>query len=225
MIKKIMFIVCMLFIITGCSDNSNLISNELDNSNDIVDIDNEENNENIYIDDNPIKIALYNGKNKITYYNTTLANFKDIGVFDVYYTDIDTLDSSSSRDNYPKFYNEYENIDDYKTGFYITFEAEGKTVEQLILDPSSMHAMGPFLYVYLYDDVNQAPGTYYSHLEMDDMDENTIISSIKLFLAERGKNITSPISMTVFTYNGEEDFDDDGKYRGISSYTIEINVN
>ena len=124
--------------------------------------------------------------------------------------------------NYLKYYNQYENIKNHKTGFYISFEAEGKTIEQLILDPSAKHAMTPYLYVYLYDAVNQKDGAYYSHLEPVDMKEDTIISSIKLFLAEETYKITSPITITAFTYNDEEDFTEDNKYRGISSYTVVI---
>ena len=84
--------------------------------------------------------------------------------------------------------------------------------------------MTPYLYIYLYDDVNQAPNTYYSHLEMKDFNDSTIISSIKLFLAQEGIKITSPITMTVFTYNGDEDFDENNRYRGNSSYTIIIDI-
>ena len=78
------------------------------------------------------------------------------------------------------------------------------------------------MYIYLYDDINQTPGTFYSHLEPEDMKDNTIISSIKLFLAQEGSKISSPITLTVFTYDGDEDFTEEKKYRGISSYTINI---
>ena len=53
------------------------------------------------------------------------------------------------------------------------------------------------------------------------MKENTIISSIKLFTAHKGTSITSPITLTAFTYDSEDDFKDN-KYRGTSSYTITI---
>ena len=84
--------------------------------------------------------------------------------------------------------------------------------------------MTPYLYIYLYDDVNQASGTYYNHLEPSDMKDNTIYSSIKLFLAQEGIKITSPITMTVFTYDTEDDITEDNHYRGNSSYTITINT-
>ena len=97
-------------------------------------------------------------------------------------------------------------------------------MESLILDASSTYALQPYMYVYLYDDVNQAPNTYYSHLKKEDMNEKTIISSIKLFLAYETEKISSPITLTVFTYDTLDDFTEDNIYRGNSSYTIEIDL-
>ena len=217
--KNFIILLTSLFILTGCNQKQNISNNINEETNNIE----PEIKEEIYIDDNPIKVSLYDGKYKIKdTYETTLKNLKDINVFDVYYTDIDKLESSSSRTNYPKFYSQYENIENYKTGFYITFEANNEYLDELVLDPSSQYNMNPYLYIYLYDDVNQKKGAYYSHLKMEDINENTIISSIKLFLGEKANLITSPITLTVFTYDGEEDFDENGLYRGNSSYTIEI---
>jgi len=218
--KKIILFISLLFLLTGCNINNKEINNNSNTLNDTNDI--EEPAIDTYTDNNNVKVALYQGKNKVISYSTTLSNFKDIGTFQAYYTDIDTLDSSNIKYNYQKYYNEYENIENHKTGFYISFEAEGKLIEQLILDPTSKHAMTPYLYVYLYDGVNQKDGAYYSHLEPEDMKDNTIISSIKLFLAQQGSKISSPISFTVFTYDDMEDFTEDNKYRGNSNYTITI---
>lgn len=225
--KKIILILTILFIITGCQNQSvNKDNNQINetNSDEITNIE-ETKEDNIYIDDNPIKIALYENNNIVKSYNTTLSNFKDIAVFDIYYTDIEKVSESNTKDNYLKYYNEYQSIENYKTGFYFTFEADGKKIEHLALDPNSQHAMTPYLYIYLYDDVNQEPYTYYSHLEPKDIKDNTIYSSIKLFLAQEGSKITSPITMTVFTYDNEDDFDEFNKYRGNSSYTITIDIN
>ena len=57
---------------------------------------------------------------------------------------------------------------------------------------------------------------FWSHID------NTIYSSIKLYLHKDTKTITSPITLTVFTYKDENDFID-GHYRGNSKYTITIN--
>lgn len=212
--KKIFLLLTFIIILTGCEITKESSFKE-------IKIDNTIKND-TYIDDNPIKIALYENDHIIKSYSTTLGNFKEIAVFNIYYTNKESLDSSNIKYNYQKYFNEYKEIENYKTGFYISFEAEESKIEQLVLDPTSKHAMAPYLYIYLYDDVNQATGSFYSHLEPEDMKENTIISSIKLFFAHKGTSLTSPISLTVFTYNGDDDFTEDGHYRGTSSYTIEI---
>lgn len=212
--KKIILFITIFLILTGCEDRN-------DNSIKEINLD-ETIKTNTYVDNNPIKVALYEDNHIIKSYSTTLANFKEIAVFNIYYTNKEKLDSTNIKYNYQKYYNEYDNIENYKTGFYISFEAEGKKIEQLALDPTSKHAMTPYLYIYLYDDINQVPGTFYSHLEPEDMKDNTIISSIKLFLAQEGEKITSPITLTVFTYDSDDDFTKDNHYRGISSYTIKI---
>lgn len=215
--KKAILLFSIFLLLTSCKNNTEYTFKEI-NIDENIKIDN-------YIDDNPIKVSLYQGNQKVKSYKTTLGNFKEIGVFNVYYTNKEKLDSSNIKYNYQKYYNEYQNISNYKTGFYITFEVNDKKIEKLILDPTSKHSMEPYMYVYLYDDINQAPGTFYSHLEPDDMKENTIISSIKLFFPQNGYAITSPITLTVFTYDSDDDFTEDNHYRGKSSYTIEIQTN
>ena len=211
--KKILIILTIL-LLSGCSNKIESPYKEI-NIDNTIKIDE-------YIDNNPVQIGIYENTNLVKNYKTTLSNFKDIAVFNIYYTNKEKLDSSNIKYNYQKYLTNYQNINNHKNGFHITFEADGKQIEELILDPSSKHKMTPYLYVYLYDDINQAEGTFYNHLEPSDMKDNTIISSIKLFLAQNGTAITSPITLTAFTYDTEDDFTKDNHYRGTSSYTITI---
>ena len=217
MFKKIILFIGVFSFLTGCVNKEN----NLDNKKDDLIIE-EENIIDTYVDNNMVKVGLYNNKYKVTEYKTTLGNMKDIGVFDVYFTDKQMVDSSNTKTNFLKYAQEYDDISNHKIGFYISFVAQDSMIEEVILDPSKQHKMEPYLYIYLYDDVNQTPGTYYSHLEMDDMKDNTVFSSIKLFLAQEGVKIESPITLSVFTYDGIDDFDDNGRYRGNSYYTFEI---
>ena len=50
---------------------------------------------------------------------------------------------------------------------------------------------------------------------------DTVFSSIKLYLHNKTNEITSPITLTAFTYKDDNDFLD-GHYRGNSKYTITI---
>lgn len=217
--KKIILLITIIFILTSCHKENNELKNESNISNNNIEIEEEIET---YKDENPVKVALYENSKKVTSYSTTLREKKDIASFDVYYTDIDKVTSSNTKTNYLKYYNEYENLNNHKNGFYISFEVEGKKMESLILDAKGTYSLQPYMYVYLYDDINQDPNTYYSHLKKEDMNDNTIISSIKLYLAYEVDKITSPITLTVFTYDTLDDFDESNLYRGNSSYTIEI---
>ena len=227
--KKIILYITIISILTGCNinqnnkqDNKEISNNNQEQSNNKI---NEEENINTYTDENPVKVALYEKNKIVKNYNTTLSNYKDIAVFDIYYTNDEETTERNTKSNYQKYYNMYENISNIKNGFYFEFEADGKKIEHLALDPNSIFAMSPYLYIYLYDDINQEPNTYYSHLEPSDMNESTIISSIKIFSAQEGIKITSPITVTVFTYDSLDDITNDNHYRGNSSYTITINTN
>ncbi len=176
-----------------------------------------------YIDDNPIKIGIYYNNNLVKTFTESPAYHKVLGTFNIYYTNQNTVDNNGVKYNFNKYYNQYKDIDKYKIGFYITYKAEGKKVEETIIDASKTHVMDPYLYVYLYDDIHQKDGTWYSHVEEKDMKENTIFSSIKLFYANKPELIEFPITLTAFTYKSEEDFNKNKQYRGNSFYTIEIN--
>lgn len=215
--KNLSFIMVLLTIITGCKNNEKI--NDVENQDKPVQIEEQKDE---YVDNNPIVVGLYdNDYNLVKEYNTTKQNFKDL-IFSVYYTNQEVLDSNNQKYNWNKFYNEYTNIDNYKIGFSFSFSSGEEKIEKTILEPET-YAFNPYFYIYLYDDIIQPDGSFYSHLEKTDVNENTIFSSIKIYLVEADK-ITSPIELTVFTYDGEEDFDEFNKYKGKSRYTIKINL-
>jgi len=220
--KKILFVIVLLSLMTGCDSNNEILEDD-DNSyhvNEDIPVEDID----VYADNNPIKVGLYENDKLITKYSTTLANHKEITVFNIYYTNKELLDSTNIKYNFNKYFNEYTNIDNYKIGFYVEFEVDGEKIEKMVFDPTSKHSMTPYLYIYLYDDIHQENEAWYSHLELDDVNEDTIYSSIKLYLAQEGSKITSPISLTVFTYDSDDDFDENGYYRGNSRYTLVIEV-
>ncbi len=215
--KKIIFVLTVPLLLTGCFDKVE--------EKEISDNKEEEVVEEIdsYIDDNPITVGLYINGKLINEYNTTFRNDMDIASFDVYFTNDEDVGSSNTKNNFKKYYNNYENIDNYKIGFYVTFNANGKKYEKVVLDSDCEFALTPYIYLYLYDDIHQPDNTWYSHVTKEEEKSDTIFSSIKLYLAERYDEIESAITLTVFTYDGEEDFDEQGYYRGKSSHTVIIN--
>ena len=211
--KKILIIISLL-LLTACSNQSNSPKNiDLDKQLDI--------SINTYQDNNPITIGLYEDEHLIKDYHVKLTNMKDITVFNIYYTNQDPLENNYIKYNWNKYYKNYENIDKYKIGFIISFKAEGKLYKEQILTPDCEYIFAPYLYIYLYDDINQPNGSWYSHLLPEEVNDKTIFSSIKLFMANKATDISSPITLTVFTYD-EDDFDSSNNYIGKSKYTTTI---
>lgn len=188
--------------------------------------DTELENKEIYVDDNPIKLSLflydnnYHNKNRIeeTYY-TDFKSGVDIGSFEVLLTDDSVIDGKSFKDAWNKYYSGYENIDDYKVGFNIKFMLyDGTNYNSNYLEPDN-YRYGEYFYTYLYDDIHQVDGAFYSHLES--MEEDTLITSLKIYAVD-GIDDVDYFVLSVFTYDGEEDFDQEDNYRGDSIYTINI---
>lgn len=212
--KKILIIIILLFTLTSCTKKPN----------DPINLDDTLNiNISTYKDDNPIKVGLYVDEYLSKEYTTTKTNMQDITVFNIYYTNKEKLENNYIKYNFNKYYNEYENIDKYKIGFIISFSVNDKTYREQILTPDSEYLFAPYIYIYLYDDIHQTPNTWYSHLLKEEVNDDTIYSSIKLFKADHANEITSPITLSVFTYD-KDDFDNNHNYIGSSIYTTTINI-
>ena len=103
-----------------------------------------------------------------------------------------------------------------------TGEKTGEVISKNITSITNEYVFDPYFYVYLYDDIHQADGAWYSHITKEQDGKNTMYTSIKLYLVKISR-VTSPITLTAFTYDSEDDFDSDGNYRGNSKYQIKIN--
>lgn len=219
--KKVLLFI-LIILLTGCSSKTikeETIKKDLTEEAPIKE-------EEKYEDDNPIKLGLFlydnNYSNKSVLekeYYTNFTSGVDIGSFEVFLTDEKTIDGTSFKNTWNKYYSNYNDIDNYKVGFNVKFIlSDGTNFNANFLEPD-IFKFSEYFYVYLYDDINQEDGTIYSHLET--MSENTMLTSIKLYAVE-GIDKVENIILTAFTYDGEEDFDSDGNYRGSSSYTIRI---
>ncbi len=173
-----------------------------------------------YVDTNPITVGLYKDRKLIKEYNKKFSNETDLAIFSVFFTNEENVGNNNFKTTWKNYYNKYEDITDYKIGFYISFDINGEHKENLVLGPKNLYDLDPYLYPFLYDDINNSG--YYSHVTTKDVKDNTVYTSIKLYLHHQTSEITSPITLTVFTYKDDNDFID-GHYRGNSSYTITIN--
>lgn len=182
-----------------------------------------------YTDDNPIVIGLYmkyeDGRKLLTTYNGKYVNDIDVGVFAAVATHQAVIRSTPYQTVWKSYWDKYTGIENYKIGYHIRFTLKsGEVIEKNILSPTDTPSIVDYIRLYLYDDVNQIPGGWYSHLLASEVTAKTIITSIKLTGAVKTSEIVGPITLTVFTYNGSEDFDPISHlYRGTSSYSILIN--
>ena len=212
--KKILLII-MIILMVGCSNNE---IKETPTPTPTPTITPEPTPE--YVDTNPIVVGIYKDRKLITEYNKKFKDQTDIAIFSIFFTNEKNVGNGNFKTTWKKYYNQYQDISDYKIGFEIDVDINGERQENIMLNPKNQHKIYPTLYAYLYDDIHNSG--YYSHVTMDDVKDNTVYSSIKLYLHKDTKTITSPITLTVFTYKDENDFID-GHYRGNSKYTITIN--
>ena len=216
--KKIYFLI--LILLTSCKVNNNE-ANQIQEQ-----LFTEEVQEEKYIDNNEVKLSLFlydgNYKNKTRIEDTYYTEFRsgnDIGSFEVFLTDEEIVDGTTFKNTWNKYYIQYENIENHKIGFNIKFILKDGTHYNANYFEPDTYKFGKYFYTYLYDDVNQLDGTYYSHLE--EIEENTLLTSIKIYAVENIDEVDSFI-LSAFTYDTEDDFDGEGNYKGNSIYVIRI---
>lgn len=215
--KKIIILTFLILLITGCSDKTSQVEENKTKSNKIV----EEEKKDTYVDTNPIKLGLYIDKKITKEYQTSWVRLQDICIIETYFTQDNEITGQTQKDSWNYYYNNYQNIDNYKIGYNISFTAEGKKFNKTILTPNDIDDFFYYVQLYLYDDINQPNNTYYSHLTNDTYNDNTIISSIKITGGSGIELVESDITITAFTYS-YDDFDENNNYLGNSKYTIII---
>ncbi len=181
-----------------------------------------------YEDKNEMKIGLYTDegdkKKLVSDYYCDFSAENIMGLFYAIPSDEETIPGYDFKEVFDSYYTKYEDYEKYKIGYNIKFTMEdGSVIDETILDPDDAYFMFPEVQFYLYDDINLIPGRSYYHITQDIMNDERICSSVKLVGDKRTKNIISPIELTVFTFDGKDDFDEiTKKYRGNSYYTIRI---
>lgn len=218
--KKIL-IIFACFILCACGSKKTIEVKETNNN-----VKKDKEIKDTYKDDNNTIVGLYLEKGKalelVTDYSTDIVSGKDIGVYQIYFSNDNTinLDSKFGEEYYNKFIS-LENHDNIKVGFNIKYSlSNGENINQTITNPSNTITNG-YIPTYLYDDYKNRYSNFYSHIEENDYNDDTLFTSIKLY-ANSIDMLVSDIKLTVFTYDTLDDFDIDGNYRGNSKYTVNI---
>lgn len=146
---------------------------------------------------------------------------KDIDCFEIFASTQARLPGGSFADMWRDAWDAHGSHPETKIGFHISFPlASGQVIQKTLLKPSDSQDFYEYLEIYLYDDVNQ-DGGWYTHLDDEDMEVETIISSIKLTAGSRIDQV-GDITLTAFLYNSPDCFDSQGDYIGPVSESIVI---
>ena len=228
---KRFLLLCIPLLLCGCSldDFKKVDANEL-----IFNKNETKEEENIvkvpeYVDENPVKLSLYvdnstGGLDKVTdTFKETWRLKRDIVVFGTIFSEEEQLASDYFQNIWKKYASNYENVENYKVGWYVNFKlTDGTEIDQMIFSPKDVDSFYDYLEIYLYDSANVPIGVWYSHLLEKNMTDKTIMTSMKLTAGSKFESIISPIKVMVFTYDGEDDFDENGYYKGNSKYIVQV---
>lgn len=228
--KKVMyfvFIATIVFLMCACT-NKKIEKEEKVDDEEIGEEPISEEEKDTYVDDNPITVGLYINYNGTTtlvdHYDSTWKQYTDIIVFSTFYTKEKTLTADSVAGTFDTYKNNYSNINNYRIGYNVKFSVKnGDVIDRTILNITDSILSTEYLLFYFYDDILHRNDNWYSHITETEWNTSTMMTSFKITGGTVYNEVTSPVEVTVFTYDGTEDFDEDGKYRGNSKYTVILN--
>lgn len=146
----------------------------------------------------------------------------DIDCFEIFAAQEEMVTGRSFAAMWKEAWEQHEGHETAKIGFIIEFSLTGgRNVRAQLLKPSDSADFYEYLEIYMYDDIHQTPGVWYTHLEDKDMKGEAIISSIKLTSGSKIDEV-GDILLTAFIYDGEDNFDLNGDYIGQVLQTIVI---
>lgn len=216
--KKVFIILLCLMLVTGCSTTeSKKVEKKKKEKKEVVEV------KDTYKDENNMPIGFYENNKKITTKTVAFKVGYDFGGnLQVFPSKEESI--QGGWDNFYDEWNKYDSNHKTKIGYNISYTLnDGRKISHTILNPSNTMDYQGYVAVYLYDDYNNRNKSWYSHLEDNDYNDNTFITSIKLFGNSAVTDINSDVVITAFTYDTEDDFDEETKeYRGNSKASITL---
>ena len=154
---------------------------------------------------------------------------KGVDICDLYVfaSDEDTLKDGDYNRLFYRCWNSFPNAQAYKLGYHVKFALKtGEAVDLWIRSPKdapkdSKKYFYQFVEVYMYDSLKPKTGPKRMHLVESAMKPDTLITSIKLTCGSRIAEVTD-ITLGVFAYRSDADFDAQGKYIGPVLYEIPV---
>lgn len=215
--KRFIIIITILLIVCGCTKNN-------EEKKDIVKKEKKEDVVDTYKDNNVTPIGIYklegNTLTRLNKINVTPAIEQEIGTFQIFpsFEESVVLNKGFGL----ACYDEWEKYKDVKLGINIKFSlSDGENISYNIFSPENTFDKWEYLMNYLYDDYANFGKGFYSHMEKEDFNENSLITSLKIQSSYSIGLVNSKIVVTAFTYDTEDDIKDN-EYRGNSSHSMTI---
>jgi len=161
--------------------------------------------------------------NLITEYVSNWEKGKDIECFEAFTTNEKTVTGNGFKNAWEPYWNKYSDAADCKIGYCLTFTLNSSEVfTKTIKAPTDTAQYFNYIELYIYDDVHQTQGVWYTHLSESDIKDNTFMTSIKLTAGSKISEVKD-IKLSAFTYSSAKDFDPvTGMYIGKNSYEITV---
>ena len=149
---------------------------------------------------------------RLTEYVCNWRKGKDIDCFEALVSDAETLTGKNFLSICKEAWMTLPDPYVMRIGYTLRYTlSNGQTVNLVIRSPGDI-SHTEYVECYLYDDVHQKGG-FYTHLSESQMNENTLITSIKITCGDRIGQVEE-MWLGAFLYDSEERFDETGRYIG-----------
>ena len=228
--KKYLVLLIFLLFVFGCNKKENNVENKENIEN--IEVEPEPVPEPIeepqvpeYQDLNNTPISLYYNKKRVSEIEVNIQVGKDIARFQAFPSTDEYLSYNGSFGQafHDKFF-EYNQNNNLKIGYNLSYDViDGRHFSQTIKHIPQAYDLQGYILPFLYDDYDLLINNkIYKHVDIEEETDSNIFSTIKLYGEAASGEITSKITLTVFTYDTEDDFDENGEYRGNSKYSMTI---
>ena len=174
---------------------------------------------------------------RIKTYETEMTAEEDIGIFAAIAVDRSSFafeeEYGSEIGMQQETWDSVNTAGKYRIGYQISFDVDGEHKVYTILSPSDV-ADEPYLFmgdvdtdevtgylgIWLYDDYHQ-DGGFYDHVDPDEYDDDTLLTSIKLRFTP-DSDAMSNLVLEAFSYSNTLEFDSDGHYNNTYGSRVSI---
>lgn len=190
----------------------------------------------------PIRLYTMNYGDMTCYHTTSVSKpwseYEDLESFGAFYSTADSFPFTNETQAHNDTWKSLTTETTYKIGYELSFDVNGEHKVCTIRKPEDIKN-NPDLYMgdypgsgdysgitgyigcWIYDDLNQ-DDNWYIHLEPADMNENTLITSIKIRPTPQSDAVSNLV-LRAYSYSSEEEFDENGVYIGDYAASVTIN--